>query len=135
MDSAKSADVRSSCDVSRWVPLRFVAEPIKVAYETSPLLEKDPECPDQFVWRKHTYQVVEQISAWRDYERRGLMARNMTPGHLATASRRGSWGVGRLYFRVRTDTGQVFDMYYDRRPRSVERRKGQWFLYRELQES
>jgi len=134
MDSEKSTSVRESGDVSRWVPLRFVAEPIQVTHEEAPVLKKDPECPDQFVWRRQTYQVVEQISAWRDYERRGLMARNMAPKHLASASRRGSWGVGRLYYRVRTNTGQVFDVYYDRRPRSVEQRKGQWFLYRELRE-
>ena len=60
------------------------------------------------------------------------MARNMQPQHAAVASGRGSWGVGRDYFRVRVESGQVFDIYYDRAPKGAEARKGAWFLYREV---
>jgi len=74
------------------------------------------------------------LSSWVDFKRRGKMARNMQPQHAATASRRGSLNVGRFYFRVRTDTGQVFDIYYDRAMKSVDDRKGQWFVYREMRE-
>jgi len=56
----------------------------------------------------------------------------MRPEHAATAVRRGSWGVGRDYHRVCTDSGQVFDLYYDRAPRKAGDRKGAWFLYREM---
>jgi hypothetical protein len=31
------------------------------------------------------------------------------------------------------DTGQIFDLYYDRAMKSVDKRKGQWFIYRELE--
>lgn len=96
------------------------------------MLEKEPHCPNRFVWRGDTYQVMATLSEWRDYRRRGRMARNMSPRHLATASRRGSWGVGRYYFRVRTQTDRVFDLYFDRAPKSIDDRTGQWFLYREL---
>jgi len=44
-------------------------------------------------------------------------------------------GVGRFYFRVRVDGGQIYDIYYDRAPKDADRRKGQWFLYRELREA
>jgi hypothetical protein len=57
----------------------------------------------------------------------------MRPTHAAAAERRGSWGVGRDYYRVRTDSGRVFDLYYDRAPGSVHDRKGAWFLLRELE--
>jgi hypothetical protein len=60
------------------------------------------------------------------------MARNMTPEHAATAERRGSWGVGRFYFRVKTEAGNIFDLYYDRSPKNVDDRKGGWYLFREL---
>jgi hypothetical protein len=113
--------------------LQFIDEPIEVQFEQAPLLDKMPHCPDRFVWRRQLCDVVEKLSEWHDYRRRGRMARNMSPRHLASASRRGSWGVGRHYFRVRTDSGRVFDLYYDRAPRRVEERKGQWFLYREVQ--
>jgi hypothetical protein len=60
------------------------------------------------------------------------MAVNMRPSHIATASGRGSWGVGRFYFRVRLESGRIFDLYYDRAPKSADDRKGGWFLLREM---
>jgi hypothetical protein len=113
-------------------PLRFIGEAIEVQFDRPPALEKTPGCPDRFVWRGETYHIVEMLSEWHDFGRRGRMAVNMRPEHAATASRRGSWGVGRFYFRVRTDSGQVFDLYYDRAPKSVDDRKGAWFLFREM---
>jgi hypothetical protein len=113
-------------------PLRFIAEPIQVEFDQPPLLEKVPGCPDRFDWRGQTYEITTKLREWHDYSRRGRVARNMTPRHLATASRRGSWGVGRDYYRVRTHTGQVFDLYYDRAPKGAGDRKGGWFLYREM---
>jgi hypothetical protein len=117
---------------AEFTPVRFIDAPIWVQFDEPPILEKAPHCPDRFVWANTTFLVVEKLSEWRDFGRRGRMARNMSPRHLAAASRRGSWGVGRYYFRVRTEGGQVFDLYYDRRPKGVQLRKGQWFLYREM---
>ena len=51
--------------------------------------------------------------------------------HL-TAERKGSWGVGQDYYRIKTVSGRIFDIYYDRSPKSSDKRKGQWFVYREL---
>ena len=56
----------------------------------------------------------------------------MRPANIAKAVRRGSWGVGRFYFRVRTESGRLFDLYYDRAPKDADDRKGTWFLFREL---
>ena len=116
-------------------PLRFIGEPIEAQFDQPPTLEKKPGCPDQFVWQGETYRVTEKLSEWHDYGRRGRMAVNMRPAHAVAASRRGSWGVGRDYYRVRTDSGQVFDLYYDRAPKKTDDRKGAWFLYREMSES
>jgi hypothetical protein len=115
-------------------PLRFIGEPIQVEFDRPPLLEKKPGCPDRFLWRGKTYRVVEMLNEWHDYSRRGRMARNMRPEHAAAALRRGSWGVGRDYYRVRTESGRVFDLYYDRAPKGTRDRKGGWFLYREMSE-
>jgi hypothetical protein len=108
----------------------FIAEPITVEFDEAPLLEKDPHCPNRFVWRDRAFSVTELVSEWHSYERHNKMAENMRPAHLRAASRRGSWGVGRSCFRVRTTDGRVFDLYYDRSP-SAGDRKGGWFLYRE----
>ncbi len=112
--------------------LHFIGEAIQAEFDRPPLLQKKPGCPNRFVWREETYRIVELLSEWHDYGRRGRMATNMRPTHIATASRRGSWGVGRDYFRVRTENGQIFDLYYDRAPKSINERKGGWFLYREM---
>ena len=61
------------------------------------------------------------------------MANNMRPEHAAVASTRGSLNVGRFYFQVKVDSGQIFEIYYDRAMKGVDRRKGEWFLYRELE--
>lgn len=113
-------------------PLRFIQEPIEVHFDTPPLLEKKPGCPDAFTWRGERFRVEVMLSEWHDYRRRGRMARNMQPQHAERAARTGSWGVGLDYFRVRTEGGRIFELYYDRAPQSASRRKGAWFLYREL---
>jgi hypothetical protein len=113
-------------------PLSFISEIIKVEYSTSPMFEKKPGPPDRFIWRGEIYHIEEVILEWHDYRRRGRMTNNMRPAHADNARRRGSWGVGQFYFRVRTRRGRFFDIYYDRAPKNVDERKGGWFLYREL---
>ena len=113
-------------------PLRFIGQEIQVNFDKKPTLEKRPPAPDSFDWEEDTYQVESVLSEWQDYGRRGRMARNMRPHNAAKALRRGSWGVGRFYFRVLTKSGRIFDLYYDRAPKNVEHRKGSWFLDREM---
>jgi hypothetical protein len=114
-------------------PLHFIDEQIQVEFDKPPLYEKKPDCPDRFVWQDDVYGIQQLLAEWQDFQRRGRMARNMSPPHAAAASRRGSWGVGRFYFRVRTSSGQIFDLYYDRAPKDADDRKGSWFLFREMQ--
>ncbi len=118
-----------------YTPLHFIGEPIDVVFDRPPDLEKKPGCPNGFTWQGVTYRVTELLSEWFDYGRRGRAARNMQPQHAATAERRGSWGVGRFYFRVRVEEDRVFEMYYDRAPKDSDRGKGAWFLVSELGEA
>ncbi len=113
-------------------PLHFFDEPIIPAFDNAPLLEKKQGCPDAFLWRGKDYQIVEMVKEWHDYTRRGRMARNMQPQHAAVASTRGSWGVGRDYFIVNTDTSQYFQIYFDRAAKDVDHRKGAWFIWGEM---
>ena len=125
------------------VPIHFYDHPIEVMFDTPPAREKTPDCPNGFVWEDKTYRVLEMLSSWSDFTRRGKMARNMRPAHATVASSRGSLNVGRFYFRVRVrlavelpdnTRSQIFDIYYDRAMKNVDERKGQWFLYREMEE-
>ncbi|NOZ72643.1 MAG: hypothetical protein GXP38_12160 [Chloroflexi bacterium] len=111
-------------------PLHFIGEPIQVEFDQPPTFCKTPGCPDRFIWREQCWLVSELLQAWQDFGRRGRMATNMRPEHAQRARQRGSWGVGRFYFRVRCEDGRIFDLYYDRSPR--QQREGEWFLFREL---
>ncbi len=112
-----------------------IFEQIEVFFDTPPLLEKAPPCPAGFTWRDERFRVVELLSEWRDYGRRGRMARNMQPEHARVAAGRGSWGVGRFHFVVRVENGRIFEIYYDRAPGRAGERKGSWYLYAERAES
>lgn len=116
------------------VPLHFLDQPIRPLFDAPPAREKTPDCPNGFIWEGVTYHVTELLSSWNDFKRRGRMAQNMRPEHAITAASRGSLNVGRFYFRVRVETGQIFDIYYDRAMKNVDERKGQWFVYREMGE-
>jgi len=130
--------------------IHFYDHPIEPIFDTPPAREKTPDCPNGFIWDEKNYRVIEMLSSWSDFTRRGKMARNMRPAHAAVASSRGSLNVGRFYFRVRVTLSsssiasplgtaghpenQVFDIYYDRAMKNVDDRKGQWFIYREMEE-
>jgi len=113
------------------IPARFIDEPIQVGFDKPVVFEKTPFCPSSFVWRDEQYKIVSLLEEWVDYQRRGRMARNMQPQHAAVASQRGSWGVGRFFFRVRVENGRIFELYYDRSPKGVDKRKGSWVLVAE----
>jgi hypothetical protein len=113
-------------------PIQFFDQPVEVLFDVPPARQKTPDCPNGFIWNDQTYRVKEMLSSWSDFTRRGKMARNMRPAHAMVASNRGSLNVGRFFFRVKVDSGRIFDIYYDRAMKNVDDRKGRWFLYREL---
>ena len=112
-------------------PLRFIDEPIEAYFGVPPMLEKSPPCPNAFTWQGNSLTIVKSLAEWVDYRRRGRSERNMQPAHTQQASRAGSWGVGRFYFRVQVDDGRIFEIYYDRAPGNVNHRKGSWFIFGE----
>jgi hypothetical protein len=115
-----------------YTPIRFINQQIEVGFNSPPALEKKPGCPDNFFWQDKHYVISEVISEWHDYDRRGRMARNMKPANAREAGKRGSWGVGQDYYRIKTEQNQIFEIYYDRAPQNVNQRKGAWFIYREM---
>jgi hypothetical protein len=117
-------------------PIHFIDAAVTVRYKGQPpLLSKKPSCPDEFVWEERVYTIKTMLAQWSDFQRRGRMARNMQPAHAQTDSLRGSWGVGRFFFRVETVGGRIFDLYYDRAPRDASDRGGNWFLLGERKHS
>jgi hypothetical protein len=110
------------------IPIQFIDEPIEVTFSEPPVYEKRPSCPNSFIWRGEHFEVVEVLSEEQDFNRKGKSARNMQPAHLQSATKVGSWGVGRYSFCVIVDGGRIFEIYYDRAPKDAGDRKGHWFL-------
>jgi hypothetical protein len=110
------------------LPSQFYDEPIEVTFDQAPLYAKRPDCPRAFRWREEDFRIVEMLSEEQNFERRGRSARNMVPEHAVTASRVGSWGVGRYFFCVVVENGRIFDIYFDRAPQNAGDRKGHWFI-------
>ncbi|MGA9399000.1 MAG: DUF6504 family protein [Anaerolineaceae bacterium] len=115
-------------------PLTFIGEKISVRFIQPPSFGKRPPCPDGFCWREREYRIVASLEEWVDFTRRGRQARNMQPQHAVVAEGRGSWGVGRYHFHVKVPEGRLFHIYYDRAPKDVDNRMGEWFLVAELVE-
>lgn len=132
-NSRLDADERTS--MTDLIPIHFYDDVIKVQFDEAPVREKAPHCPNGFIWDEQTYRITAALAEWTDFSRKGKMAKNMRPAHAEAASIRGSLNVGRYYFRVQVESGRIFDIYYDRAMKSVDDRKGQWFIYRELEQS
>jgi len=117
---------------------RFIGVPIDVTFDRPPALEKRPGPPDAFTWQGCTYRVEAVLREWHDYRLRGksesFYVKERGSFRAKAVERRGSWGVGRDYYRVRTDSGAVFDIYYDRAPQGTGKGKGAWFLFRQILE-
>jgi hypothetical protein len=111
---------------------RFIGEPIRVVFEREPLLSKKPECPCQFEWKGQKFQILEVLAEWHVYPQRGAGEANRENPTSGKSIQRGSWGVGKTFFRVRTATGRVFVLYYDRAPRDADDRSGTWLLREEV---
>lgn len=113
------------------IPIRFIGERIEAVYDQVQIRTKDPGCPDAFRWRSTEYKIIKVIQQWADFSRKGNMQRNMSEVHRLRAETKGSWGVGKIFFRVEVHTGQNFEIYFDRAPQNVVDRGGYWFLLQE----
>lgn len=91
---------------------RFIAE--KITVETG----GDIKQPVALKWRGNDYTVTEVIASWFDWG-------------FSEGTKQKNWRTRRHrnYFRVRTNTDEVFEIYLDRPPASAE---GEWVLYQIL---
>ncbi len=112
-------------------PIHFIGEAVQPIFTKEPIRYKTPKCPDGFIWRGTQYTITEIYTQWVDFSRKGRMKKNMRETHRSRAEKKGSWGAGKFYFKVRVNTGQVFEIYYDRSPQGASKREGTWFLLQE----
>jgi hypothetical protein len=74
--------------------------------------------PSTFTWKDVEYRVTEVILSWMDW------------GFPQSATQR-DWKARRHrnYYRVRTDRGEVYEIYHDRGPGG---RGGGWYLFQQM---
>ena len=106
----------------------FVCEEITAFFEKDFFLEKNPPCPCLIIWQEDKIRIQDLISSWNDFTRKGKQAKNMRLTHLERASIKGSWGVGRQYFKVKDENERILVIYFDRAPKNVTDKKGRWVL-------
>lgn len=115
----------------------FISEEIEAIFDQEPVLEKRTGVPDGFTWRGRTYRIVSLLREWHDYMPRGkskaMYEKERGSYWVKAVHQQGTWGVGRDYYRVRADSGGVFDIYYDRKPKG-RKQKGTWILWRRVDE-
>ncbi|MGB2698463.1 MAG: DUF6504 family protein [Candidatus Zixiibacteriota bacterium] len=77
---------------------------------------KDPAC---FCWKDKEYKIKEVLSSWSDWK------------FSAGAPKRKNWRLRhhRVYYRIKTEDNQVFEIYLDRKTKKED---GEWVLYRRL---
>jgi len=85
---------------------RFIAQEVEVQ-------EASPGEPVSFLWQGREYRVIEIVEARRQLDFRRPWWRRRHRDH----------------YRVRTDTGQTFELYFHRGPG-----KKYWVLYQEILE-
>ena len=69
------------------MPMEFYADEIEVRFEQEPVLEKKPGVPASFIWRGREYGIVELLTEWHDYRKRGKIKLSTRRSGEATGSR------------------------------------------------
>ncbi len=97
---------------------RFVSEPIRPAadsYDFADTPVGEPPLPRRFAWRNTEYTVAQVLDRRRD------------TGPCKHGS--GELYARKHWFRVRTTSGDVMNLYFERRARSKSEREKRWWLY------
>ncbi len=103
------------------MPVEFIGKPIEVK-----LSDDDPPVPVAFRLGDKEYKVADVLQHWQEHAS-GQAIR----GHDDWRS-----GPQRLYYRLRTTEGEVYEVYVDwlatRRQGRRRQEKSKWFAYRRL---
>ena len=95
---------------------------VEVSGEGESPVEGEPSAggePKAFTLRGHRHAVVEVVSTWHEESFGGGYRRDAWLGHQ------------RVFYRVRTEAGELFDIYFDVGERQ-RRGRGRWVMHRRL---
>ena len=89
-------------------------EPVGETFDAARMSAGEPGVPRQFRWRSRTVQIAQVVRAWRE----------TGPCHHGSGERY----VRKHWFEVLTDSGDTMTIYFERQPRS-RNKKTRWWLF------
>jgi len=95
----------------------FIGEPITPAagsFDTSMMARGGPGIPRHFIWRGKDYEVLGLIDTWTSRE----PGKGMDKGYTY---------IRKHFYRVKTTTGEIMTLEFDRKPQG-ERGRRRWSL-------
>ena len=94
------------------MPSRFIGQ--KISVTTDGTIKE----PQSFTWKSKDYEVAEILLSWMDWG-------------FPQGSTQRDWKSRRHrnYYRVRTESGQVFEIYHDRGPTGLV---DDWYIFQQL---
>jgi len=95
--------------------LRFISQKIEVKFEQRPGWKE----PRSFIWKGKEYEIEKILSRWEDH----------SFGLVPPSDRKWWLRRHRVYYRVRTKGGGVYELYWDRGSK-----KKDWVLAKEIRE-
>jgi phosphoribosylglycinamide formyltransferase-1 len=99
------------------MPEQFISaaiQPITGTFDAARMSTGEPGLPRQFRWGSRTIQIAEVLKTWRE------------TGPCRHGS--GESYVRKHWFEVRTDSGDIMKIYFERQPRS-RRNSSRWRLF------
>lgn len=97
---------------------RFVSEPIRPiagTFDTGAMARGEPGLPARFVWRKNEYSVTRVVNKWKD----------TSPCKSGAKEKY----VSKHWYKIQTSSGEIMQIYFERRPRPKSQRKSRWWLF------
>ncbi len=98
----------------------FIGEPIEPkpgSFDAAMMARGGPGIPRVFTWRGNEYRVLGLIDTWTGREPGKGMDKDYTY-------------IRKHFYRVKTTTGEVMTLYFDRKPPSGrEKSRQRWYLF------
>lgn len=103
-------------------------DPIEVGFASEGAAGKVSGRPSSFKWRGREHRIVRVLRQW--YDAGGLPRRRDFGGRQAPFFGGAARRAGRDWYRVLTESGEIFEIYHDRRPGG--KKEDAWILGKKL---
>lgn len=92
-----------------------IIKPVTGTFDTAAMTRGEPGLPKKFTWREKEYEVTEVLEAWKE------------TGPCKSGS--DEQYLRKHWYKIRTNTGEIMTLYFERQARSKGQNKARWWLY------